>query len=171
MAIHTPAHGHSDNGFVWRHYALPNLSVTGLTLDLSENDVAPVRIEDVVRLPVDLPPGNCFPSLCKLPDFFFFGAPGDRFFVAFHANGDLRHSGEDLGFVVLVTGVTGQTLFDMLLVVKVDRLSGFQSRGETDEEEEKKETDCQSEEKEFHSLGLLVLTAKSVYRERHLILT
>jgi hypothetical protein len=70
-----------------------------------------------------------------------------------------------------VTGVTGQTLFDMLLVVKVDRLSGFQSRGEANEEEEKKETDCQSKEKELHSLGLLVLTAKSVYRERYLILT
>ena len=153
MAIHTPAHGHSDNGFVRRYFALPDLSVTGLTSDLSENDVTTVRIEDVVRLPVDLLPGNCFPSLCELPDFFFFGAPGDRFFVALHANGDLRHSGEDLGFVVLVTRVTLKALLCVFFVVECDGLSGLGASGKADKEEEEKKTDCQSEEEESHILG------------------
>ena len=122
MAIHTPAHGHLNEGLCGGIFALGDLSVASLTLDLSENDMPTMRVEDMIGLAIDLLPGNGFPLFCKLPDFFFFRTLGDRLFVALQANSDFRNSGEGLGLVVRVTGVTGQTLFDMLLMVERDRL-------------------------------------------------
>ena len=125
MAIHTPAHGHSNKGLCRRFFALGNLSVAGLTLDLSQNDMTTMRIEDMIRLAVDLVPGDCLPLFCKLPDLLLFRTLGDRVFVTLQADGDIRHSGEGLGFVVPMARVTLQSLFHMLLVVKGDRLIRF----------------------------------------------
>jgi hypothetical protein len=87
MAGHAPVHGHPDKRLGGKVFALSDLSVTNLTFDLPENNMPSVRIKDVVRLPVNLPPWNGFPSLGKLPDLFFFRILGDGLFVAFQADG------------------------------------------------------------------------------------
>jgi hypothetical protein len=154
MAAHTPTHGHSNKRFSRKRFALGDPSMAVLTLDLSENDMATMRIEDMIGLVVDLLPGYCFFLFCKLPDLLLLRTLGNRFFVALQTDGDVRHSGESLSLIVLVTGVTFQPLFGMLLVIEGDRLVGFRAYGIVDKEEKQKDPNCQSEKKEFHALDL-----------------
>ena len=138
MAAHTPAHGHSNKRFCRRFFALGDPSMAVLTLDLSENDMATMRIEDMIGLVVDLLPGYCFLLFCKLPDLLLLRTLGNRFFMALQTDGDIRHSGESLGLIVLVTGVTFQPLFGMPLVIEGDRLVGFRAYGVVDKEEKQR---------------------------------
>ena len=153
MAPHAPAHGHVNIGSGRRLFTFADIPVTRLAFDLSKNDMATVGIKHVIRLSVDPFPGNLFFLLGKLPDFFLFRALRDCVLVALQADGDVRHSGEGLGLEVLVTGITSQSLVDMLLVIKSDRLVGFRTYGiGSNEEEDEDNPYYYSEEEEFHLL-------------------
>jgi hypothetical protein len=89
--------------------------------------------------------------------------------MAFQAGGHSWQSGEGLGFKERVTGVTLQPLFHMFLVIKGNRLPGFEALAEGDEEKEQNNSDRNSDEEEFHlvsSLNRLYLVLKDNNR-RH----
>ena len=125
MAVHTPAHGHLDERCCRRFFALANGSVTGLTFHLPKNDMASVGVEDVIGHFVELPPRDFLLFFCKLPDLLFFRTLGDRVFVTLQTDRGVRHSGKGLGLIVSMARVAPESLFDMLLVVKSDRLIRF----------------------------------------------
>jgi hypothetical protein len=152
MAIHTPAHRHLDKRLCRRFFTFADRSMAGLALDLSKNDMAPMGVEDMIGFSVNVPPGNLLPFFCKLPDLLLFRTLRNGIFVAFQANGDVRHPGEDLGVLVLMTGVAPQSLFEMLLVIESDRLVGSRTVRVGDKKEEYKNPDRQSKEEEFHIL-------------------
>jgi len=56
--------------------------MTHTAFQFAQNDMTPVGIEDVVRLFVNLPPGEFLFFFLELPDFFLFGVLGDRVPVA-----------------------------------------------------------------------------------------
>ena len=153
VALHAPAHGHVNKRSGGRLFPLGDIPVTRLAFDLSENDMAAVRIEDMIRLSIDPPPGDLFSSFRKLPDLFLFGTFRHRFFVTFQADRDVRHSREALGLIIFVAGVTFEPLIDMLFVIEGDRLSRFRAGGIGDAEQEQGRPNCQSEEEESHLLG------------------
>jgi hypothetical protein len=84
-----------------------------------------MRKEDMIGFCINPFPGNFFPLLSKLPDFFLFWALGDGILMAFKAGVDVRHSGEALGFVKAVAGIALQSLFQMFFMVERDGLLGF----------------------------------------------
>ena len=92
--------------------------------------------EDVIGFCVNPFPGNPFPFFSKLPDLFLFWIFCNGFFVALHADTNIRHSGKVFGFKITVTGVTLQPLFEMFRMVEGDRLSSFGTQPQTDEEDE-----------------------------------
>ena len=77
-----------------------------------------MRKEDVVRLFIDPFPRNFLSLFLKLSDLFFLGGLGNGFIMAFKAGGQVRESGEGLGFEEAVTCVTLQSLFHMLFVIE-----------------------------------------------------
>jgi len=124
MAVHAPTHGHPDKLFCGRFFALPNVSVTRLTIDLSKNDVTPMGKKDMIRLSVDSLPGDFIPLFFKLPDLLFLRTLGNRFFMALQTDRNVRHSREDLGLIKPVTGVTLKPLFPMFLMIEGNWLIG-----------------------------------------------
>src|SRR4030042_2099064 len=115
-----------------------------------------MRKEDVVRLFIDPFPRDFLSLFLKLSDLFFFGGLGNRFFMAFKAGGYGRDSGKGLGFEEPVTGIAVEALFGMLLMVEGARLSGFEAKTKTDDEEEQKKSGRQSKEEKFHAMNPLV---------------
>ena len=64
---------------------MPDTSVTSLALQLAQNNMAPVRKEDMIRFLIDMFPWNNVSFFLKLSDLFFFRGFGYRFFMAFEA--------------------------------------------------------------------------------------
>ena len=77
-----------------------------------------MREKDMVRLLVESFPGDFFFILVKDPDLFFFRAVCDFVLMALDADRYGRHSREVLGFEVAMTGIAGQSLIFMFLVVE-----------------------------------------------------
>jgi hypothetical protein len=136
VAPHAPGHRHINKRPGGRLFRLGDITVTGLAFDLSENDMAAVRIEDMIRLSIDPPPGDLFSCFCELPDLLLLRTFRHRFFVTFQANGGGGQTREALSLVVFVAGVTFEPLIDMLLVIERDRLSRFRASGIGDAEQE-----------------------------------
>jgi hypothetical protein len=136
MAGHTPTHGHLDKGFCGRALALPDVTMTGLALDLSKNDMTTMGEEDMIRLMVKMFPGDPFSLLLELPDLFFFGVFCKRFLVALDAGGQGRHSGKSLLLGIGMTGEAVCPLLQVLLVIEGDGLVSFQALTQTDQEED-----------------------------------
>ncbi len=97
--------------------------------------MTPMRKEDMIRLLVHSFPGDFFLLFLKLSYLFLFFIFGDRFFMAFKAGRKVRHSRKGLGFKKAVASVTLQTLFQMFFVIERDRLIGFKTKSEVNEEE------------------------------------
>jgi len=95
----------------------------------------PVREEDMVRLLVDPFPMDLLAFLMNLPDFFFFGALGERIFVALQTDGHFGHAGKRLVLKVRMAGDAFDPLFLVFLVIEGKRLFGFG----TETEENKKQ--------------------------------
>jgi hypothetical protein len=106
-----------------------------LTIQFSQNNMAPMRKEDMIRLFIYPFPGDLFIALLKLSDLFFLGGFCDRFLVAFQAGVNVRYPGEGLGFEKAVTCVTPQSLSHMLFMIERDGLIGLRTKSEVDEEE------------------------------------
>jgi hypothetical protein len=109
--------------------------MTGLALDLSKNGMTTMGEENMIRLFVKAFPGNLLSSSPKLPDLFLLRTFCDRLFMTLQAGGDVRHSGEGLGFEIGVAGVTFQPLCQMFLMIERDRLSSLGTKTQADEEE------------------------------------
>ena len=135
MAIHAPFHGHLHPWFGGWTLALADISVTSLTLQFAQNDMASVRKEDMIRLFIDAFPWNWGILLLKLPDLFFFWAFRNRFLMTFKASVDVRHSRKALGFKEAVACVAAQTLFQMFFMIEGNGLLGLRTKTEVDEEE------------------------------------
>jgi hypothetical protein len=125
VTVHTPSHRHLDEGLRWGSLTSTHISVTALTLNLPENDMASVGKEDVVGFLVQPFPGDLFPLFVKLPDLFLFRTFRNGFFMTIEAHGGVGYAGKCLGFVKTVTGVTLQSLFEMLFVIERNRLCGL----------------------------------------------
>ena len=82
VTLHAPTHAHVHPWFRRGDLARLHVPVTHLAFQLAQNDMAPVRIEDVIRLFINLPPGNFLFFSCELPNFFLFRIRGDGVFVA-----------------------------------------------------------------------------------------
>ncbi len=67
--------------------------------------MTPMGEKNVIRLPVDMSPWDLFFLFFILPDFLFFWAICDGFFMAFHADSNARQSGKGLSLEIAVTGV------------------------------------------------------------------
>ena len=87
MAIHAPLHGHLYPRFRRRDFTLTDVPMAGLALYLSQDDMTPVGIEDVIGLTVQTFPGDFLSLFLELPDLLFFRAFGDRFLVTSQAYG------------------------------------------------------------------------------------
>jgi hypothetical protein len=122
VTTHTPTHRHFYPWFGRRVFTLADVPMTSLAGYLSQDHMTPMGEKNVIRLPVDMSPWDLLFLLFILPDFFFFWAIGDGFFMAFQTDGDARQSGKGLGFVVAVAGVALQSLLDMFLMAKGDGL-------------------------------------------------
>lgn len=107
MAGHTPTHGHLDKGFLGGSLALSDVTVTGLALDLSKNDMTTMGEEHMIRLMVKMFPGDLLFSLQVLSDFFLLGIFCDGFLVALKAGREGWHAGKSLCFKI---GVAGEAL-------------------------------------------------------------
>jgi hypothetical protein len=118
VAIHTPAHRHFHPWFLGRCFALPDISVTSLALQLAQNDMAPVGKKDMVGLSVEPFPWNFFPLLLKLSDLFLLKGLGQRFLMAFKAGFQVGHPGKGLGFVETMAGIALQSLFQVLFMIE-----------------------------------------------------
>jgi len=103
---------------------------------LSQDGMTAMREEDMIWLFVYSFPGDFFTLLLELFDFFLFGSFCDAFFMAFEADCYFRHSREVLSFEITVTGVTVQTLFEMFLVIKRNRLFSSRAYNRVHEEKE-----------------------------------
>ena len=136
MTVHTPSHRHVCPWLCRGFFTLSNFSVTGLALQFAQNNMAPVRKEDMIRLLINAPPGNGGILLLKLSDFFFFLAFRDRFLMTFKASIDARHPRKGLGLEEAVAGVTFQSLFQMLFVIERDGLVGFRADTKADKEKQ-----------------------------------
>jgi hypothetical protein len=86
--------------------------------------MTPMRKEDVVRLFVDLFPGDILSFFLKLSDLFFFRTFCNGFFVAFQAGCYVRQSGKVLRLIIAVARITFQTLLRMFFVIERDGLPG-----------------------------------------------
>ena len=106
MAVHAPLHRHFHPRPSRRLLALSDGSVTGLTLHLSENYVAPMGEENMVGLFVDPLPGNLLSFFVELSDFLFLWILCEGLFVTLHTDGERWHPGERLGFKIAMTCVT-----------------------------------------------------------------
>jgi len=137
MAGHTPTHGHLNKGFCGRSLALPDVTMTGLALDLSKNDMTTMGEEDMIWLMVKMFPGDLFSLLLELPDLFFFGVFCQGFLVALDAGGEGGHTGKSLLFRIGVTGEAVSPLLQVLFMIKGDRLFSLRARKKADEEEKK----------------------------------
>ena len=137
MTGHTPAHGHLDKRFCGRSLALSDVTVTGLALGLSKNDMTTMGEEDMIRLMVKMFPGDLFSLLLELPDLFFFGVFCQGFLVALDAGGEGGHTGKSLLFRIGVTGEAVSPLLQVLFMIEGDRLFSLRARKKADEEEEK----------------------------------
>ena len=132
--------------------ALADISVTSLTLQFAQNDMASVRKEDMIRLFIDAFPWNWGILLLKLPDFFFFWAFRDGFLMAFKAGIQVRHPRKGLGFKEAVACVTAQTLFQMFFMIERDGLLGLGAKTEANKEEKQKNPNGQSNGEGFQFL-------------------
>jgi hypothetical protein len=103
VTVHTPSHRHFDKWLRRRSLTPTNISVTVLTLNLSENDMASMREEDVVGLLVEPFPGDFFPFFVKLPNLFLFRTFCNGLFMTIEAYCRVGHPGKGLGFVKTVT--------------------------------------------------------------------
>ena len=83
VTLHAPTHAHVHPWFRRGGLARLHVPVTHLAIQLAQNHMAPVGIEDVIRLFIDLLPCDFFIFSFELPDFFLFGILGDGVFVAF----------------------------------------------------------------------------------------
>jgi hypothetical protein len=142
VTVHTPGHRHLHPRAGRRFFALADIPVALLALEFPQGDMAAVREEDMIRLPVKASPGDLLPSFVKLPDFFLLSALREGFFVTFQTGRSGRHSGEGLIFIVRVTGQALNALLLMLFVIEEDGLPRSSADPETKEEEE--ETKAQS---------------------------
>jgi len=124
--------------------------VTHLAFQLAQNDMASVGIEDVIRLFIDLLPCDFLFFSFELPDFFLFGVLGHGVFVALQTGGDFGQPGEGLCFIKWMARVALQPLLQVFLVIKGNRLPGFEALAEGDEKEEQNNSDRNSDEEEFH---------------------
>jgi hypothetical protein len=87
MAVHTPRHRHLHPWVGRGFFALADISMTLLALEFAQRNMAAMREEDVIRLPVKMSPGNLLPLFLKLPDFFLLNAFCKRLFMTFKADG------------------------------------------------------------------------------------
>ena len=124
--------------------------MTHTAFQLAQNDMAPVGIEDVVRLFVNLPPGDFLFLTFELPDFFLFRTLGDRFPVALQTGGNVGQAGKRLCFIKWMTGVALKPLFKVFFVVEGNRLPGFEPLAEGDAEEKQDNADQDSDEELSH---------------------
>jgi len=147
VAVHAPIHRHIHPRLGGGSLALSDISMAGLTWKLPQPHMPTVGKEDVIGFSVNPFPGNPLSFLGKLSDLFLFRALCDGFFVAFHADANIRHSGKVLGLEIGMAGVTFQPLFEVLLMIEGNRLSGFEAKAKTDDEEEEKKPGRQSNEK------------------------
>ncbi len=115
---------------------MADISVTGLALQLAQNNMPPMRKENMIRFSIDLFPWNNFSLFLELSDLFFFRGFGYRFFMAFKAGVQVGQSGEGLGLIEMMAGIALQPLFQVLLMIESDGLLGLGTNTETDEEEE-----------------------------------
>jgi len=152
MTIHAPGHRHGDPRLRRRFLALRDIPMTGLTRYLSQYDMTPMGIENMVRLSVDLFPGNLLSLLLKLPDLLFFRAFCDGFFVTLQTDCYIGQSGKGLHLVVHVTRVTFHSLLQMFLVIEGNGLPGSRTEAEGNQEKEKCYPDYQPDDEEFHLL-------------------
>ena len=94
-----------------------------------------VREEDMIRLLVDPFPMDLLPFLMKLSDFLFFGALGERIFVALQTDGQVGHARKRLVFKIGMAGDTFDPLFLMFLVIEGNGLFGFGTEAEEDKKQ------------------------------------
>jgi len=106
MAVHAPIHRHIHPWLGGGSLAFSDIPMAGLTLQFSQNHMPPMGKENMIGFPVNPLPGNLFSFFSKLPDLLFFWILCDGFFVALHANINIRRSGKVLGFEITVTSVT-----------------------------------------------------------------
>ena len=87
VAVHTPRHRHLDPWAGRGLFALADISMTLLALEFAQRGMAAMREEDVIRLSVEMSPGNLLPVFLKLPDFFLLSALRNWLFVTLEADG------------------------------------------------------------------------------------
>jgi len=126
--------------------------MTHTAFQFAQNDMTPVGIEDVVRLFVNLLPGEFLFFFLELPDFFLFGVLGDRVPVALQTGGNVGQAGEGLCFIKWMADVALQPLLQMFLVVEGNWLPGFEPLAEGDAEEKQDNADQDSDEEISHFL-------------------
>jgi len=124
--------------------------MTHIAFQFAQNDMTPVGIEDVVRLFVNLPPGDFLFLTFELPDLFLFRTLGDRFPVALQTGGNVGQAGEGLCFVKWMADVALHPLLQVFLVVEGNRLPGFEPLAEGDAEEKQDNADQDSDEEISH---------------------
>jgi hypothetical protein len=132
MTVHAPFHGHFNPWLGGRFFASGDISMTILTIHLSQHHMAPVGKEDMIRLFVYPSPGDLLPPFLKLPDLFLFRIFCNGLLMTLQTGGYVRQSGKSLGFEIAVACVTPQSLVDMLFMIERDRLLGLGAKTEAD---------------------------------------
>jgi hypothetical protein len=169
MAIHAPFHRHFNPRPRWRPFARSDRPVTGLTLHLSEDHVAPMREENMVGLSVNPLPGDLLFFLAELPDYLFLRILCDGLFMTLHTDGHRWHPGEGLGFKITMTCVTFYALLLVLLVIERDRLLPLKAEARGEQNDEKKGSNDHSNNEKSHFRNLssnrLILDSAVVDRD------
>ena len=111
-----------------------------------------MRKEDVIGLFVEPFPRDFLFLLLKLSDPLLFLVLRELLIVTLQTGRQRWHAGKGLFFEIGMTGDAICSLFLMFLVIKGNRLPRLQAKTKADEEEEKRKTNYESEDEEFHIL-------------------
>jgi len=126
--------------------------MTGLALHLSQYDMAPVRIEDVIGLLVQTFPGDFFSLFRELPDFFLLGIFCKRLFVTLEAGRYRRETRESLIFEIGMAGDAIHPLLLMFLMVEGNGLVVLRAHAQADQDEKYNPPDPEANQERFHCL-------------------
>jgi hypothetical protein len=117
--------------FGWWSRPLRHVTMALDTIDLPEQDMAPVGKVDVPRNGVDLFPRDFFSGLNIFLNFFFFGRHVDNILMTFGAHRNPWNSSGCVILIVLMTGNALDVILNMLLMIEcyglVQRIAIYRS--------------------------------------------
>jgi hypothetical protein len=156
MTVHAPVHRHPGERFCWRLFTLADISMAALTFNLSQDDMAPMREEYMIRLFVKPLPKDFLALFMKLSYLFLFRTLCYGLIVASQTSIYVRHSGKCLFIKKGMASDAFHSLLLVFLVIKRDGLFSSRTYNRTDGEKDQKEPTCQSKEEEFHTVNHLI---------------